>query len=343
MGFAGCALESVEMTNSGHWSNIPVLVTGATGIVGSWLCAELLKRGAHVVALIKDIDPQSELIRTKNLRRITVVNGRLEDYWTVESAINQHDIQVVFHLGAQAIVGSALRSPLQTFETNIRGTYNVLEACRSHNELVQGIVVASSDKAYGAHDKLPYTEDSPLIGRNPYDVSKTCADIIAQSYYETYGLPIGIARCGNIYGGGDLNWSRIVPATIRSFVFEQSPVIRSDGTFVRDYLYVKDAVNGYIQLAESLDRDAVKGQAFNFGNESPVTVLELVSEIQMLMKTQYLNPNVLGTTSSEIHSQYLSAAKARELLGWSPDNDLKSGLMETISWYREFLQAELRE
>ena len=331
------------MTTSNYWSNIPVLVTGATGIVGSWLCAELLKRGAHVVTLIKDLDPQSELIRTRNIHRLTVVNGSLEDYWTVESAINKHDIQVVFHLGAQAIVGAALRSPLQTFETNIRGTYNVLEACRSHSKLVKGIVVASSDKAYGAHDKLPYTEDSPLIGRHPYDVSKTCADMISQSYYETYGLPVGIARCGNIYGGGDLNWSRIVPATIRSFVFEESPVIRSDGTFVRDYLYVKDAVSGYIRLAESLDRDAVIGQAFNFGNESPVTVLELVSEIQMLMKADHINPRVLGTANSEIHSQYLSTAKAQELLGWSPDNDLKSGLTETISWYREFLRAELRE
>ena len=222
------------MTASSYWSNTPVLVTGATGIVGSWLCAELLKRGASIIALIKDADPQSELIRTGNINRLTVVNGNLEDFWTVERAINEHDIQVVFHLGAQAIVGSALRSPLPTFETNIRGTYNVLEVCRLHNTLVKSIVIASSDKAYGAHDKLPYTEEAPLIGRHPYDVSKTCADIIAQSYYETYGSPIGIARCGNIYGGGDLNWSRIVPATIRSFVFEQSPVIRSDGTFVRD-------------------------------------------------------------------------------------------------------------
>lgn len=329
------------MTLSSYWSNTPVLVTGATGIVGSWLCAELLKRGASIIALIKDADPQSELIRTGNINRLTVVNGNLEDYWTVESAINQHDIQVVFHLGAQAIVGSALRSPLPTFETNIRGTYNILEACRSHTKLVKSIVVASSDKAYGDHDNLPYTEEAPLIGRHPYDVSKTCADIISQSYYETYGLPIGIARCGNIYGGGDLNWSRIVPATIRSFILEQSPVIRSDGTFVRDYLYVKDAVNGYIRLAENLNKDAIKGQAFNFGNESPVSVLELVSEIQTLMTTQHLNPDVLGTANAEIHSQYLSTAKAQELLDWSPLSDLTSGLKETISWYREFLHAKL--
>ena len=329
------------MMLNNYWSDTPVLVTGATGIVGSWLCSELLHRGAAVVALVKDSDPRSELFRTGDINQIRVVNGNLHDYWTVERAINEHDIQVVFHLGAQAIVGSALRSPLPTFETNIRGTYNLLEACRVHVDLVNSIVVASSDKAYGHHDNLPYTEDAPLEGRNPYDVSKTCADVIAQSYFATYGLPVGIARCGNIYGGGDLNWSRIVPATIRSFILEQSPVIRSDGTFVRDYLYVKDAVNGYIRLAENLNKDAIKGQAFNFGNESPVSVLELVSEIQTLMATQHLNPDVLGTANAEIHSQYLSTAKAKELLGWSPLSDLTSGLKETISWYREFLHAKL--
>ena len=330
------------MTSSKYWEDTSVLVTGATGIVGSWLCAELLETGARVVALVKDADPQSELIRTGNINRLTVVNGNLEDFWTVERAVNEHDIQVVFHLGAQAIVGSALRSPLPTFETNIRGTYNVLEACRLHAIRVKSIVVASSDKAYGAHDRLPYLEEAPLVGRHPYDVSKTCADIISQSYYETYDLPVGIARCGNIYGGGDLNWSRIVPATIRSYFFDQSPVIRSDGTFIRDYLYVKDAVTGYIRLAEGLNRDEIKGQAFNFGNESPITVLDLVEEIQTLMERQHLDPNVLGTADAEIHSQYLSSAKARELLDWSPANDLRSGLEETISWYRKFLQAELR-
>ena len=330
------------MTLNNYWLGIPVLVTGATGIVGSWLCSELLNRGAAVVAYVKDSDPRSELFRTGDINRLRVVNGNLDDFWAVERAINENDIQIVFHLGAQAIVGSALRSPLPTFETNIRGTYNLLEACRMHPALVRSIVVASSDKAYGHHDTLPYTEDAPLAGRNPYDVSKTCGDIIAQSYFATYGLPVGIARCGNIYGGGDLNWSRLVPATIRSYFFEQSPVIRSDGTFVRDYLYVKDAVDGYLRLAEGLSQDAIKGQAFNFGNESPVTVLELVSEIQDLMEAQHLDPEIQGTAEAEIHSQYLSTDKARRLLNWKPGNDLRSGLVETISWYREFLQAELR-
>ena len=324
-------------------SGLNVLVTGGTGVIGAWLLKKLVEFNLNTTVLIWGDYENPELAGNNTLSKTNNIYGSLTDLNFLKSSIKEHEIDVVYHLGAQAIVETAANNPLTTFESNIRGTYNLLEACHSSEQNLKAIVVASSDKAYGAHDRLPYLEEAPLVGRHPYDVSKTCADIIAQSYYETYGLPIGIARCGNIYGGGDLNWSRIVPATIRSFVFEQSPVIRSDGTFVRDYLYVKDAVNGYIQLAENLDRDAVKGQAFNFGNESPVTVLELVSEIQMLMKTQYLNPNVLGTTNSEIHSQYLSAAKARELLGWSPDNDLKSGLMETISWYREFLQAELSE
>ena len=336
-------MEGVGMNiqnNQDNWVDIPVFVTGATGIVGSWLCRELIDRGAHVVALVKDADPQSELIRTGNISRLTVVNGNLEDYRTVERAINEHEIQAVFHLGAQAIVGAAIRSPLPTFETNIRGTYNILEACRVHSGRVSKVVIASSDKAYGDQDVLPYTEDSSLIGRHPYDVSKSCADLIAQAYHKTYDLPVGIARCGNIYGGGDLNWSRIVPHTVRSYIEGRSPIIRSDGTFVRDYLYVKDAVSGYLALAEALDSKTIQGQAFNFGNEAPVTVLELVEEIQGLMEAQHLDPEVLGTAKAEIHSQYLSAAKAREMLNWTPTNDLRSGLVETIAWYREFLKAE---
>jgi CDP-glucose 4,6-dehydratase len=333
-------MAGVEMIAGQNWTGVPVLVTGATGIVGSWLCRELLDLDAHVVALVKDADPQSELIRSGNINRLTVVNGNLEDYRTVERAINEHEIQTVFHLGAQAIVGAALRSPLPTFETNIRGTYNLLEASRMHSGKVKSVVIASSDKAYGDQDVLPYTEDSPLIGRHPYDVSKSCADLIAQAYHNTYDLPVAIARCGNIYGGGDLNWSRIVPHTVRSYLEGQSPVIRSDGSHIRDYLYVKDAVSGYIRLAEGLEQDQIKGQAFNFGNESPVTVLELVSEIQDLMETHHLEPEVQGTARSEILAQYLSAKKARDILNWHPDHDLRTGLVETIAWYRDFLGAQ---
>ena len=349
MGTGRCSVAGVEVTaatsfslgpgGTDSWAGAPVFVTGATGIVGSWLCSELLDRGAHVVALVKDADPQSELIRSGNITRLTVVNGNLENYRTIERAINEHEIETVFHLGAQAIVGAALRSPLPTFETNIRGTYNLLEACRVHAGRVRSVVIASSDKAYGDHDTLPYTEESPLIGRHPYDVSKSCADLIAQAYHRTYDLPVGIARCGNIYGGGDLNWSRLVPETVRACLEGRSPVIRSDGSLVRDYIYVKDAVSGYIRLAEGLGHDEIKGQAFNFGNEAPVTVLELVSEIQDLMKSHHLKPVILKTAEAEIHSQYLSTAKARKMLNWKPGNDLRSGLVETIAWYRDFLGA----
>ena len=328
------------MSAQESWTGVPVLVTGATGIVGSWLCDELLNRGAKVVGLIKDTDPQSELLRNGNIARVTVVNGNLEDYWTIERAINEHEIQSVFHLGAQAIVGAALRSPLPTFETNIRGTYNLLEACRVHADRVKSVVIASSDKAYGDHDALPYTEDAPLIGRHPYDVSKSCADLIAQAYHQTYDLPVGIARCGNIYGGGDLNWSRIVPSTVRSFYGGTSPVIRSDGSYIRDYIYVKDVVSGYMSLAERMEQSAVKGQAFNFGNETPVTVLELVGTIQDLMEAHHLDPQILGTARNEIQTQYLSAKKARLILNWRPASELRSGLAETIAWYRDFLGTE---
>ena len=325
------------MTETADWTGTRVLVTGATGIVGSWLCKELLDRGASLVALVRDPDPQSELMRSGDIARTTVVSGVLEDYWTLERAINEHEIEVVFHLGAQTIVGSALRSPLPTFESNVRGTYNLLEACRSRAGQLKGVIIASSDKAYGHHDTLPYVESMRLEGRYPYEVSKTCADLIAQAYQETYGLPVGIARCGNIYGGGDLNWSRIVPGTIRTLLEGGRPIVRSDGSPVRDYVYIKDVVNGYVVLAEALDRTDVQGEAFNFGNETPVTVLELVAEIQRLMDCVDLEPRILATGDSEIHSQYLSAQKAREVLDWHPVWDRQSGLTETIAWYRDFL------
>jgi len=227
------------MKQTDFWSQRRVFVTGATGIVGSWLVKDLLAQGAYVVALVRDADPQSELYRSGDIHRISVVSGRLEDFHTLERAINEHEIDTVFHLAAQPIVGVAHRFPLHTFESNIRGSYNLLEACRVHNQFVQRVVIASSDKAYGPQPNLPYTEEMPLQGCHPYEVSKSCTDLIAQSYYYTYGLPVAIARCGNIYGGGDLNWSRIVPGTIRAFLQGERPVIRSDGTYVRDYIYVQ--------------------------------------------------------------------------------------------------------
>lgn len=309
-----------------------VLVTGATGFVGSWMVKELLSRGKMVVAFVLDQDPGSQLIRSGDINRTRVVNGRLENFQDLERAIIVHDVDMVFHLGAQTLVEAAYRAPVATFETNIRGTWNVLEACRIHR--VERVVVASSDKAYGEQPILPYTEAMPLSGTNPYDVSKSCADMLAQAYAATYGLKVGIARCGNIYGGGDLNWSRIVPGTIRALLREERPVLRSDGTFVRDYLYVRDVVNAYLTLAES----ELNGEAFNFSTGQGLTVREVVSRIQMLMGKEHLEPIVANTAKAEIWQQSLDSCKAREQLGWTHKYDLSTSLRETIDWYENYFR-----
>jgi CDP-glucose 4,6-dehydratase len=271
------------------------------------------------------------------------VNGCLENRADIERAIVAHSADTVIHLGAQAIVDVARMAPLSTFETNVRGTWNVLETCREQHKLVQRVIVASSDKAYGEHTDLPYTEDMALRGKHPYEVSKSCADLIAQSYYETYDLPIAVARCGNIYGGGDLNWSRIVPSTVRSIHQGKRPILRSDGRYIRDYIYVKDVVLAYLTLANNLHLDHVRGQSFNFSSESRVTVLEIVDEIRRLMGREDLEPLVLNTASGEILNQYLSSSKALRLLGWKSAYTLAEGLAETISWYRSFLAASSEE
>lgn len=314
------------------------LVTGASGFVGSWLVKALLDRGAEVVALVRDMDYRGEFARSGAYRRVSIVSGRLEDYSAVERAVNEFEPDTVFHLGAQAIVGPALRNPLPTFEANIRGTYHLLEACRVHARLIRAVVVASSDKAYGDHDRLPYTEAHALVGRHPYDVSKSCTDLLAATYHHTYGLPVAIARCGNVYGGGDLNWSRIVPGTIRSLVRGERPVLRSDGTMVRDYFYVEDAAAAYLALADRLDRPGVAGGAFNFSNEEPVTVTRIVDAIREVMGARELPPVVLGTASGEIKAQALCAARARSVLGWSAGYDLTAGLHPTVAWYRAYLR-----
>ena len=318
------------------WQGRHVFVTGAAGLVGSWLIEDLLRVRARVVVLIHHPDPQSNLYRSGLYRNISIVHGNLEDYGTLEYAINKYEIDTVFHLAAQAIVGVAHRSPLQTFEANIRGTYNLLEACRQHPNLVKRIVVASSDKAYGTHDALPYTEDMALQGKYPYEVSKSCADLICQTYYHAYNLPVTIARCGNIYGGGDLNWSRIVPETIRCCLSGRRLEIRSDGTFVRDYIYVKDVTTAYMRLAESLEDPRVKGEAFNFSPWQPLSVLELVEQIQQLSGCPELEPRILNNAKGEIYSQYLDSSKAREILGWQPRYTLNQGLEETIVWYKNY-------
>lgn len=320
------------------WNGQRVFVTGATGLVGSWLCRRLLDEGARVVALVRDWDPQSEFIRSGDIKRCSVVSGCLEDYGTLARAITEHETATVFHLGAQAIVGTALASPLATFESNIRGTYNLLEACRVHRDLATRVVVASSDKAYGEAQVLPYTEAMPANGRHPYDVSKSCTDLLAHTYADTYGLNITVARCGNIYGGADLNWSRIVPGTIRSALEGQAPVLRSNGKFIRDYIYVDDVVDAYLALAEGADRVDVRGQAFNFSPERPLTVLEITRAVLGAMGRPDLVPVILDTARGEIRDQYLDASKALKVLGWRPKYSLEDGLVPTVAWYRSFLE-----
>ena len=323
---------------SGPWAGRRVFVTGATGIVGSWLVKALLDDGADVAALVLDADPQSELYRSGDVDRVSVVNGALEDFRALERGIAGQDVDSVFHLGAQAIVETAHRAPFGTIETNIRGTYNLLEVCRLHADRVRRVVVASSDKAYGETADLPYTETAPLDGRHPYEVSKSCADLLARSYHHAYGLPVGIARCGNVYGGGDLHWDRIVPGTIRSLARGDRPIIRSDGTYVRDYLYVKDCVAGYLTLGTALDRPELGGEAFNFSTESWVTVREIVAAVQKVMGRTDLDPVIQNAARGEIRSQSLSSRKARERLGWSAAFDLERGLAETVAWYERFLE-----
>ena len=330
--------DLVLMTVSpNHWTGRRVLITGATGLVGSWLTRWLVEAGSHVVTLIADWDPQSELIRSGTINGTNVVNGRLEDADAVERAVNGHEVDSVFHLGAQTIVGTAHRAPRQTFESNVQGTWNVLEACRIMGGLVERIVVASSDKAYGAQSVLPYTEDTPLTGRAPYEVSKSCTDLISTSYAETYGLPVLIARCGNIYGGGDLNWSRIVPGTFRCLVRGEQLVIRSDGTYLRDYLHVDDVVAAYLHLAEFADRPDLRGQGFNFSDETPLSVMEIYRACCTAAGKQDVEPKILDEAVSEIRDQYLDASKARDILGWQASVDLASGLNRTYCWYSDAL------
>jgi CDP-glucose 4,6-dehydratase len=268
------------------------------------------------------------------LDRIDIVHGCLEDFDLLERAVNEYEIETVFHCGAQTIVGTANRHPRATFEANIHGSWNLLEACRQVST-VKRIVVASSDKSYGDQPTSPYDESMPLEGRHPYDVSKSCTDLIATSYHTTYALPVCVTRCGNLFGGGDLNFNRLIPGTIRAALRDERPVIRSDGTFVRDYFYVEAAVHAYLQLAEHMDDATVHGHAFNFSNEIQKTVLEVTAEILEVMGRTDLEPDVLGAANHEIVHQYLAVTKTRDVLGWEPKFALRSALERTVSWYRE--------
>lgn len=323
---------------SPFWHDKQILITGATGLIGSWLVKALTGKTASVVCLVRDFVPNALFWQERLNERVTLVHGTLEEYWTVERTLNEYAIDTVIHLGAQTIVGTANRSPLGTFQANIKGTWNLLEACRLA-PLVKRVVIASSDKAYGSHDVLPYTEQMPLQGRHPYDCSKSCADLLSQSYYHTYGLPVAIARCGNFFGGGDLNFNRIVPGTIRSVLQGQAPVIRSNGLFTRDYIYVEDAVDAYMTLARHLDQERFHGQAFNFSNEKRLTVLELVQQILKLMHQESLQPVIQDSVKGEIRDQSLSSAKAREWLSWQARYSIEEGLKRTILWYRKMFDA----
>ncbi len=297
---------------------------------------ELIDQGANVTGLVRDTVPKSNLYQGEQVKQMNIVHGALEDLDVIERALGEYEIDTVFHLAAQAIVGVANRNPISTFEANILGTWNILEACRRH-PLIKRVIVASSDKAYGDQPTLPYDENMPLQGKHPYDVSKSCADLLSHTYFNTYGLPVCITRCGNLYGGGDLNFNRIIPQTIQLVLNGEAPEIRSDGTFIRDYFYIEDAVEAYLLLAEKMEELNLAGEAFNFSNEIQLTVLELVEKILKAMDSD-LKPKVLNQGSHEIKHQYLSAEKARRLLNWTPAHTIDEGLEKTIEWYKAFFQ-----
>ncbi len=323
---------------NGFWQDRPTLVTGATGLVGGAVVKRLLRNGADVVCLVRDWVPESELVRGGLLQQVKTVRGDVRDQALAERVLGEFEIDTVIHLAAQTLVPVANRNPVATFESNIQGTWALLEACRRSSKVKQ-IVLASSDKAYGDAEVLPYDESTPLQGRHPYDVSKSCADLIAQSYAITYGLPVSVTRCGNFYGPGDLNWNRIIPGTIRSVLRGERPVIRSDGTLIRDYFFVEDGAAAYLLLAEKMAADpALRGEAFNFSNETQVSVRELVDEVLAVMGSR-LAPDVRNEASNEIKHQSLSAKKARERLGWRPHFTLEEGLRRTVAWYSSFFET----
>ncbi len=324
-----------------RWEGRTALVTGAQGFIGSWLAERLLDEGARVVAPRRDFDPEARF-RTEGVEeRCTVVLADLQDYESLIRVLNEHDVDSVFHLAAQTIVATANRSPLSTFEANVRGTYNLLEACRAVGVVgdpIERVVVASSDKAYGSHEELPYREGFALQPRYPYDVSKACTDMIARSYAFSYGLPVAVTRLANVYGGGDLNWSRIVPDSCRALVKGERPVIRSDGTPERDYIHIDDAVEAYLAVADSLDRPELRGRPWNAGAGAPLSVFDVVTRLARASGVQ-VEPDVqgAGTPDGEIDRQFLDSTAIREELGWAPRVGLDEGLARTYAWYERRL------
>jgi len=336
MEFRKPAMENMEINK--FWIDRSVLVTGCTGLLGSWLVPELMSRGAIITGIVRDFVPKSMFFLNGLDKQINLVKGDIEDFSLIKRTITEYRVDTVFHLAAQTIVGIGLQNPMKTFETNIKGTWNVLEASRT-SSMVSRVIVASSDKAYGDQERLPYNETFPLEGKHPYDVSKSCADLISTTYFITYGVPVSITRCGNLYGGGDLNFNRIIPETIISAVRNKRLTIRSDGNYIRDFFYVKDAVLAYLILAEQMDRNEVCGEAFNFSNEIQIPVLELVNKILKLMNKENLEVVISNKAESEIKHQYLSSSKAREILKWTPHYSLDQSLIETVEWYKKYFNT----
>ncbi len=334
-------MMSINKQNQHDWKNRNVFVTGATGLLGPWLVQELLTQEANVYVLVRDLVAHSTFFQKHLDKKASIIFGDLLDIELLTRALNEYNIDSVFHLGAQAIVGYANRSPISTFKSNIEGTWNLLEACRL-SPWVKRIVVASSDKAYGAQEKLPYTEDAPLQGHHPYDVSKSCTDLLAQSYFHTYNLPVCVTRCGNFFGGGDFHFNRIIPGTIAAVLKHETPVIRSDGKFIRDYIYVKDVVDAYLSLAQAMEDKNIVGQCFNFSTDHPFTVLEIVDEILEIMNAKQLTPIIQNNACNEIPAQHLCSRKARTMLGWHAKYGVRKGLEETVLWYKKyFMQNKL--
>lgn len=326
------------MNRDSFWRDRPVLITGATGLLGGWMTRHLVELKAEVVALVRDRVVPSPLDDPSVRKRVTEVRGCVEDLELVTRTVNEYEIEAVFHLAAQTIVGTALREPVSTFTSNIQGTWCLLEACR-RAKTPGRIIVASSDKAYGAQEELPYKEEAPLLGRHPYDVSKACADLLTQAYAFTYDLPAVVTRCGNLFGGGDLNWNRIIPGTIRAAIRGMKPVIRSDGTLRRDYFYVKDAVDAYLRLAEQAHRPEVRGRAYNFSENRPMTVLEICRKTLEAAGRPDLKPIIQATATHEIPNQCLDSTRAREEFKWNPLYGLETGLVHTVRWYEDYLDA----
>ncbi len=325
---------------SKFWKDKKVLITGFEGFLGSNLSKALISLGAGMFGLDIRVRRKETVLTEHDYKKISVIKGSVVNYKLVEKVINKHKINVVFHLAAEAIVGKCRHDPLRTFSTNIEGTWNILEVCRNSKD-IQSIIIASSDKAYGVHEELPYTEESPLNGSHPYDVSKSCADLVANTYFNTYGLPVAVMRCGNIYGPGDFNFSRLIPDAMRSIVLNKILKIRSDGSFVRDYVYVDDIVAGYIKIAELMKKNSLSGEAFNLSDEKPIAVIKLLREISKFNPCgNELKYKIMNTAKYEIKEQYLSSAKARRILGWKPAYNLCDGLRKTAEWYFSYFSKK---